>query len=143
MVFYASWAKGFFEIVNVERSDRSIDVWLDERREKLAEDKYHADIVEYGYTSYCVIQDHLMRGVPMFLQLRKCRWLEKKRGVTFTYDIDYGEEKETRLSAELVAFFNQKVKTESLPIKTIASLYGVNGKTFADLYKSKLSGFME
>lgn len=33
-------AKGFFEIVNVERSDKSIDVWFDERREKLAEDKY-------------------------------------------------------------------------------------------------------
>lgn len=100
--------RDFFEIVNVERSDKSIDVWLDERREKSAEDKYNADIVGYGYTSYCVIQDHLMRGVPMFLHLRKCRWLDKKTGVTFTYDIDYGEEKGTRLSAELVSFLKSE-----------------------------------
>ena len=96
--------EGLFEIVKVERSEKSIDVWLDERREKSEEDRWNKDIVGYGYTEYTRIQDHLMRGVPMFLHLRKCRWLDKKTGETFTYDLSYGEADGTRLSSDLVAF---------------------------------------
>ena len=96
--------EGLFDIVKVERNEKSIEVWLDERREKSGEDKYNKEIVGDGYTAYSRIQDHMMRGVPMFLYLRKCRWLDKSTGSTFTYDIDYGEEDGTRMTAELAAF---------------------------------------
>lgn len=41
---------------------------------------------------------------PMFLHLRKCKWLDKDTGEIFSYDIDYCQEEGTLLSADLVAF---------------------------------------
>ena len=104
--FLPTGLRDTFEIVDVNKSEKSIDVYLDEKREKAGADKYNKAIVGDGYTAYSRIQDHLMRGVPMYLYMRKCRWLDKETGKTFTYDIEYGDEDEngTRLSADLVAF---------------------------------------
>ena len=44
-----------------------------------------------------------MRGVPIYLYMRKCRWLDKDTGSAFTYDIDYDEEDGTQLSSDLFA----------------------------------------
>ena len=93
-----------FEIVDARRTEKSMDIWLDEKREQTFEDKYNKDIVGDGYTEYHTVQDHMVQGVPTFLHLRKCRWLDKKTGQTFTYEIDYGNEDGTQLSKDLAAF---------------------------------------
>lgn len=96
--------KDIFEVVNVENGPITFDVWLDEKREKSDEDKYNNQIIGHGFTSYKVIQDHLTRGKPMLLHMRKCKWLNKETGEIFSYDIDYYNEDGTYLSADFVAF---------------------------------------
>lgn len=102
--FLPSALKGVFEIIKVERTSSCYHVWLDEIRDKSGDDRYNHSIVGKGYTEYCTIQDHMMRGLPMYLHLRKCKWLDKDSGSIFTYDIDYDTEKGTRLTNELVSF---------------------------------------
>ena len=102
--FLPQTLRGVFEVVKVENGSKSFDVWLDEIREKGDNEKYDNEIIGYGFTPYTTIQDHLTRGKPMYLHLRKCKWLDKRSGEIFSYDIDYDSEEGTRLSASFVAF---------------------------------------
>lgn len=102
--FLPSGLKGIFHIVKVEKRSDSFHVWLDEIRQKSELDSPNRSIIGKGYSDYCTIQDHLIRGVPTFLHLRKCKWLDKDTGEIFSYDIDYCQEEGTLLSADLVAF---------------------------------------
>lgn len=102
--FLPSGLREVFEVVRVDEGQHSFDVWLDEKREKTDEDRYNNNIIGYGYTPYTTIQDHLTRGKPMFLHLRKCKWQDKSSGEIFSYDIDYYSEDGTQLSAEFVDF---------------------------------------
>jgi len=102
--FLPSGLKGIFNIVKVEKLSGSFHVWLDEIRQKSGPDSHNYSIIGKGYSDYCTIQDHLTRGVPMFLHLRKCKWLDKDTGEIFSYDIDYCQEEGTLLSSDLVAF---------------------------------------
>lgn len=90
--------------MKVERQAASFHVWMDEIRQKSYEDRNNLHIVGKGYTDYCTIQDMPIRGLPTYLHMRKCKWLDKDIGEIFSYDIDYYEEEGTRLSAEIVAF---------------------------------------
>lgn len=93
-----------FDIVKANRSDNSIDVWLDERREKSSEDAYNANIIGYGYTDYRRIQDHMAQGVPVYLYMRKCKWLNKETNEIFSYSIEYCNAPGTSLSQGLCDF---------------------------------------
>ena len=99
---------GVFEVVKVEKSVARYDVYLDEKRVKSEEDRKNGNIVGKGYTEECVIQDHMMRGRPMFLHMRKCKWLDKESGHIFSYSIDFDEEEGTRLSREFAAFLKEE-----------------------------------
>lgn len=93
-----------FDLVKYEKTDSSYDFWLDERRERSEEDKRNGDIVARGFTEYVTIQDYPLRGRPVYLHMRKCRWWDKSTNTTFTYELELPNEPGTRLSAEFVAF---------------------------------------
>lgn len=102
--FLPAGLREVFDIVNVQRTETEFHIWLDEIRQVSEEDENDPNIVGKGYTDYKIIQDHLTRGLPTFLHLRKCKWLNKSTGTIFTYDIDFINEEGTTLSRELVAF---------------------------------------
>lgn len=93
-----------FEIVRFERTNTEYDIWLDEKKRLADEDYRNPNIVAKGYTDYAVIQDYPMRGRPVYLHMRKNKWLDKATGEIFSYDLELPNEAGTRLSAEFVAF---------------------------------------
>ena len=93
-----------FDIVNFEKSDSRFDIWLDEKKVQLRDDKANSKVVAYGFGSYHVIQDFPIRGRATYLHVRKRKWLDKDTGDIFSYDWDLSEHDHTRLNAEFVAF---------------------------------------
>lgn len=106
--FLPSGLNGIFEIKNVRKTDSEFHIYLDEIRQKSDEDLDNKSIIGKGYTDYCTVQDHMTRGRATYLHMRKCKWLDKKTGEIFSYDIDYEAEDGTLLSRELVAFLKGK-----------------------------------
>jgi hypothetical protein len=96
-----------FEVVNFEKSDSRFDIWLDEKKVQLREDKYNANVVAYGFGAYHVIQDFPIRGRATWLHVRKHKWLDKDTGDIFSYDWDLSEHDHTRLNAEFVSFLKE------------------------------------
>ncbi|OJV36939.1 MAG: hypothetical protein BGO33_01600 [Bacteroidia bacterium 43-41] len=96
-----------FDTVKFEKSDIRFDIWLDEKKVQLREDKYNANVVSYGFGDYHVIQDFPIRGRATYLHVRKRKWLDKDSGEIFSYDWDLSEHDHTRLNAEFVAFLKE------------------------------------
>ena len=96
-----------FDIANFEKTDTRFDIWLDEKKVQLREDKYNADVVAYGFGSYHVIQDFPIRGRATYLHVRKRKWLDKESGEIFSYDWELSEYDHTRLNSEFVAFLKE------------------------------------
>ena len=96
-----------FDIVNFEKSDLRFDIWLDEKKVQLRDDKDNAKVVAYGFGPYHVIQDFPIRGRATYLHVRKRKWLDKDTGDIFSYDWDLSEHDHTRLNAEFVAFLKE------------------------------------
>lgn len=46
-----------FEVVNFEKTDQRFDIWLDEKKVQLKEDKRNGDIIAYGFGEYHEIRD--------------------------------------------------------------------------------------
>ena len=63
-----------FEMVRFEKTDRSYDIWLDEKKKLSDEDFRNPDIVARGYTDYVTVQDYPLRGRPVYLHMRKNKW---------------------------------------------------------------------
>lgn len=97
-----------FDMVRVDQSDKSFDIWLDEKKQKSYEDRFNHQIVARGYTEYVTIQDYPLRGRPTFLHMRKNKWWNKLTGEIFSYQIELPNEDGTRLSAEFVAFLKDE-----------------------------------
>lgn len=93
-----------FDIVNFEKSDTRFDIWLDEKKVQLREDKRTCKIVAYGFGDYRAIQDFPLRGRATYLHVRKRKWLDEDSGEIFSYDWDLSEYDRTRLNAEFAAF---------------------------------------
>ena len=53
-----------FDIVNFDKSADRFDIYLDEKKVQLKEDKTNPDIISYGFGEYRTIQDYPIRG-PM------------------------------------------------------------------------------
>ena len=66
-----------FEIVRLEKTEQSYDIWLDEKKKLSDEDYRNRNIVARGYTDYVTIQDYPMRGRPVYLHMRKNKWWDK------------------------------------------------------------------
>lgn len=103
-MFLPQGLEELFEMVGIECTDKAYNIWLDEKKERSREDRHNANIVAKGYTDYAVIQDYPLRGRPVFLHIRKNKWLDKLTGEIFSYDLKLPNEDGTRLSAEFVAF---------------------------------------
>lgn len=96
-----------FDVINFEKTDVRFDIWLDEKKFQLREDKRNSDIISYGFGPYHCIHDFPIRGRATFLHVRKRKWLDKSTGEVFSYDWDLSEFDETRLNAEFVAFLKE------------------------------------
>lgn len=93
-----------FDIVNFDKSADRFDIYLDEKKVQLKEDKINSAIISYGFGDYRVIQDYPIRGRATYLHVRKRKWLDKSSNEIFSYDWDLSEFEGTRLNAEFVSF---------------------------------------
>lgn len=103
-MFLPSGLSELFEMVNFEMTDKSYDIWLDEKKILSEEDYRNPNIVARGYTDYFTIQDYPLRGRPVYLHMRKNKWWDKATNEIFSYTLELPNEEGTRLSAEFVSF---------------------------------------
>ena len=66
-----------FDIVNFDKSADRFDIYLDEKKVQLKEDKTNPDIISYGFGEYRTIQDYPIRGRATYLHVRKRKWPDK------------------------------------------------------------------
>lgn len=103
-MFLPTGLSELFEMVNFEKSDKSYDIWLDEKKKLSDEDYRNPNIVARGHTDYFTIQDYPLRGRPVYLHMRKNKWWDKGTNEIFSYTLELPNEEGTRLSAEFVSF---------------------------------------
>lgn len=96
-----------FDIVSFDKSDDRFDIFLDEKKVQIKEDKTNPDIIAYGFGEYRTIQDYPIRGRSTYLHVRKRKWLDKSSNEIFSYDWDLSEFDGTRLNAEFVSFLKE------------------------------------
>lgn len=96
-----------FDIAGFEKSDVRFDIYLDEKKVLLREDKKNSSVISHGFGDYRVIQDFPIRGRATYLHVRKRKWLDKETGEIFSYDWELSEYDETRLNAEFVSFLKE------------------------------------
>ncbi|MGL4994075.1 MAG: ISAon1 family transposase N-terminal region protein [Bacteroidales bacterium] len=96
-----------FDILKHEKSDSQFDIWLNEKKVQLEEDKYNPNIISHGFTSYRTIQDYPIRGRACYLHVCKRKWLNRTTGEIFTYKWDLSEHDKSKLNAEFVAFLKE------------------------------------
>ena len=58
-----------FDIVNFDKSADRFDIYLDEKKVQLKEDKTNPDIISYGFGEYRTIQDYPIRGRATYLHV--------------------------------------------------------------------------
>ena len=92
-----------FDVMNFEKTDSRFDIWLDEKKVQLLEDKKNPSVISHGFCDYHVIQDFPLRGRATYFHVRKRKWLDKDTGEIFSYEWDLSEYDETRLNAEFFA----------------------------------------
>jgi len=120
-----------FDIVNFDKSADRFDIYLDEKKVQLKEDKTNPDIISYGFGEYRTIQDYPIRGRATYLHVRKRKWLDKSSNEIFSYDWDLSEFDGTRLNSE----------STPVSICVLAERYGVKGQTLRKQYKEKISDY--
>ena len=96
-----------FEVVRYEKTEVRFDIWLDEKKVQMREDKKNSSVISYGFGEYRTIQDFPLRGRATYLHVRKRKWLDKDTGEIFSYEWELSEYDEPRLNAEFVAFLKE------------------------------------
>lgn len=96
-----------FDVVNFEKGDTRFDIWLDEKKVQMREDKKKDSVISHGFGEYHTIQDYPIRGRATYLHVRKRKWLDKNTGEIFSYDWELSEYDETHLNREFVAFLKE------------------------------------
>ncbi|MBR5456461.1 MAG: transposase family protein, partial [Bacteroidaceae bacterium] len=69
-----------FDVVNYEKTDTRFDIWLDEKKVMMREDKKYSNVISHGFGEYHSIQDFPIRGRATYLHVRKRKWLDKDTG---------------------------------------------------------------
>ena len=92
---------------HLDKSADRFDIYLDEKKVQLKEDKTNPDIISYGFGEYRIIQDYPIRGRTTYLHVRKRKWLDKSSNEIFSYDWDLSEFDGTRLNSEFVSFLKE------------------------------------
>ena len=89
----------YFELVHTEISDVDVHLFLDEISNPPKPVGYESK----GFTQQGIIQDFPLRGKPVFLHIRRRKWLEKSTGkvLTNSYDLTHLG---TQITAEFAAF---------------------------------------
>ena len=96
-----------FDINRFEKTENRFDIWLDEKKVQIREERNDGHVVAYGFGEYHTIQDFPIRGRATYLHVRKRRWLDRSTGETFSYEWDISEHDRTYLNAEFVAFLKE------------------------------------
>lgn len=96
-----------FNVVEYKKTETCFDIWLDEKKVMMREDKLNCKVISHGFGDYRIIQDYPIRGRATYLHVRKRKWLDKDSGEIFSYEWDLSEFDETRLNAEFVSFFKE------------------------------------
>ena len=80
-------------------SDVDVHLFLDEQHKSPKEIGYESK----EFTEQSIIQDFPLRGKPMYLHIRRRKWLEKSTGKVFTnsYDLTHLD---TQITAEFADF---------------------------------------
>ena len=63
-----------FDIVNFDKSADRFDIYLDEKKVQLKEDKTNPDIISYGFGEYRTIQDYPIRGRATYSSAEISGW---------------------------------------------------------------------
>ncbi len=107
-LFLSSELVDNFDVVRggVDSTSERIDIWLDEK--KVVPTEYIAahEVVAYGFTPESVIQDFPVRGMAVYLHIRRRKWQIIRTGKIFSQSFDFTY-KGTRLTKELVAFLKE------------------------------------
>ena len=96
-----------FDVVDYQKTDTRFDIWLDEKKVLIREDKKNNNVISHGFGDYRVIQDFPIRGRATYLHVRKRKWLDKDTGEIFSYEWELSEYDETRLNSEFVSFLKE------------------------------------
>ena len=94
-------------LVRYEKSPERFDIWLDEKKVLLPEDRANSSIISHGFGEYRVIQDFPLRGRATYLHVRKRKWQDRSSGEIFSYGWDLSEHDSTRLNSEFVSFLKE------------------------------------
>lgn len=89
----------YFELVDAHTTETDIHLFLDEKSAPPADGHYHSK----GFTDEAVIHDFPLRGKPVYLHIRRRKWLELTtlKIVTNTYDLTHLG---TQITNEFAAF---------------------------------------
>lgn len=94
----------YFEIVDIQESDMSIDIFMDEIEFLERADYKKGTVRSYGFTEAKVIQDFPIRGKASYLHVRRRRWMDHATGEIFSYSYDDLTAEGSKLSPEFVDF---------------------------------------
>lgn len=92
----------YFDLVHLEVIDNQIHAYLDEDDIKPVEYK-NENLTSKGFHSPIIIQDFPIRDKPLFLHIRRRRWLIESTGKVVSRDWDTVA-KGTRLTKEFATF---------------------------------------
>lgn len=54
-----------FDIDKFEKTETRFDIWLDEKKVQMRDDKNNSDVIAYGFGEYHNIQDYPLRVGPL------------------------------------------------------------------------------
>lgn len=97
-----------FDIDKFEKTDDRFDIWLDEKKVQMREDKKYGNVISHGFCDYHNIQDFPIRGRATWFHVRKRKWLDKETGEIFSYDWDLSEFDTTQLNEEFALFLKER-----------------------------------
>ena len=74
-----------FDVAKFEKTALRFDIWLDEKKVQMREDKKNSSVISHVFGEYHTIQDFPIRGRATYLHVRKRKWLDKDTGEIFSY----------------------------------------------------------
>jgi transposase len=90
----------YFELVHTDVSEVDVHLFLDEKNLPPHSVGYESK----GFTEHKIIQDFPLRGKPVYLHIRRRKWLDKSTGkvISNSYDLTHLG---AQITAEFAAFF--------------------------------------
>lgn len=95
----------YFEVTTINHSAESIDIYLKEKNIK-PEEHQHKQLESKGFYEESKIQDFPLRGKPVYLIVKRRRWIDKNSGDIVIRDWDLVA-KGTRMTQEFASFLKE------------------------------------